>query len=531
MSANFARKATGLVRQAGAKDVFVYNVNFINIAIGVAFMFLFMPNGSYPGVNIYLSIILCTLFVLPTSLVYAMFASAMPRSGGEYVYVSRATTPLFGFVANWNYTIWCFFYIGVPAAFLGKYGISALFRELGVSFGSQEMTTWGNWFSTPLGTALTGTVLILVFATVFVYGVSLYMRIQNFSFVLASIGLAITAVVLMGHTPHSAVEAFNHYASAFTGNTHTYSEITAKLGTSVVTPEPFNLKQTLISMTWPFTVLGFSIASAYIGGEIKGANRSQMVGMPGSLFYSAIWLLIISFATLHAFGFSFLGNIAAVDPSNVNLGFTPTFSELAAALTHHVWLVLIIGVSFALWTYAWLPIYILTATRNLLAWALDGLAPSKVADVNEKTHSPMVAIVLSSLLGIGFLWLYAYDSAFTTITGFFGQVCGTFMLTSVGAIVFPYTQKDMFDASPVAWRVGGIPVLSILGVLSAIGMGVIAWAFLNDPQSGVSFSQPLMLYINLGVFLSGFVYFYVAKFIKARQGVDISLAFAEIPPE
>ena len=82
MSVNFARKATGLVRQAGAKDVFVYNVNFINIAIGVAFMFLFMPNGSYPGENIYLATILCTLFVLPTSLVYAMFASAMPRSGG-----------------------------------------------------------------------------------------------------------------------------------------------------------------------------------------------------------------------------------------------------------------------------------------------------------------------------------------------------------------------------------------------------------------------------------------------------------------
>jgi amino acid transporter len=531
MSVNFARKATGLVRQAGAKDVFIYNVNFINIAIGVAFMFLFMPNGSYPGVNIYLSTILCTLFVLPTSLVYAMFASAMPRSGGEYVYVSRATTPLFGFVANWNYTIWCFFYIGVPAAFLGKYGISALFRELGVLFGSQAMTTWGDWFSTPFGTAITGTVLIVGFAAVFISGVSLYMRIQTVSFILASIGLAVTAVVLMGATPHSAITAFNHYADAFTGNRDTYSAITANLGKNAITPAPFSLKETLISMTWPFTVLGFSIASAYIGGEIKGANRSQMVGMPGSLFYSAFWLLIISFATLHAFGYSFLGDIAAVNPANVKLGFTPTFSELAAALTHHVWLVLIIGVSFALWTYAWLPIYILTATRNMLAWALDGLAPSKIAEVNEKTHSPMVAIIFASVLGIGFLWLYAYDSAFTTITGFFGQVCGTFMLTSIGAIAFPYTQKDMFEASPVAWRVGGIPVLSILGVLSAIGMGVIAWAFLNDPQSGVSFGQPLMLYINLGVFLSGFVYFYAAKFIKARQGVDINLAFAEIPPE
>jgi len=74
-------------------------------------------------------------------------------------------------------------------------------------------------------------------------------------------------------------------------------------------------------------------------------------------------------------------------------------------------------------------------------------------------------------------------------------------------------------------------VLSIVGVLSLIGMLVIAWAFLNDPQSGISFSNPFMLYVNLGVFLSGFIYFYATKFIQARQGVDINLAFAEIPPE
>jgi amino acid transporter len=531
MTTNFARKATGLVRQASAKDVFIYNVNFINIAIGIALMFLFMPNGAYPGVNIYLSIVLCTLVVLPTSLVYAMFASAMPRSGGEYVYVSRATKPLFGFVASWNYTIWCFFYIGVPAAFLGKYGISALFRELGVFLGSAEMTGWGNWFTTPLGTALTGSVLIILFAWVFVSGVALYMRIQNLLFLVASVGLAVTALVLLAHHPEDAVAAFNHYAGSFTVNADTYHAIVANLGANAVQPAPFSLKQTLISMTWPFTVLGFSIASAYIGGEIKGANRAQMLGMPGSLLYSAVWLIIISFVTLHAFGFDFLGNLAAVNPANVHLGFTPNFSELAAALTGNLWLVLIIGISFALWSYAWLPIYILTATRNILAWALDGMAPGKIAEVNERTHSPLIAIIVSALLGLGFLWLYAYDAEFSTISGFFGQVCGTFVITSIGAIVFPYTQRDMFEASPVAWRLFGIPVLSILGVLSLLGMMTIAWAFLNDPQSGISFSAPFMLYVNLAVFLSGFVYFFAVKFIQARKGVDIDLAFAEIPPE
>src|SRR5438874_2468050 len=83
----FARKATGLVRQASAWDIFVYNTNFVNIPIGVAFIFLFVPAGAYPGANVFLSILLTTLVVLPTNLVYGALSAAMPRSGGEYVYV------------------------------------------------------------------------------------------------------------------------------------------------------------------------------------------------------------------------------------------------------------------------------------------------------------------------------------------------------------------------------------------------------------------------------------------------------------
>ncbi|MBO0839191.1 MAG: amino acid permease, partial [Actinobacteria bacterium] len=152
VAGGFARKATGLVRQASAFDVFIYNTNFINIAVGVAFIFLFVPAGAYPGANVYLSIVLCTVVVLPTNLVYGILASTMPRSGGDYVYVSRTLGPLWGLVANWNYTIWSFFYIGVPAAFLGKYGISSLMRTIGVYANNPGLVNVGSFFAAPLGT-------------------------------------------------------------------------------------------------------------------------------------------------------------------------------------------------------------------------------------------------------------------------------------------------------------------------------------------------------------------------------------------
>lgn len=528
-STNFSRKATGLVRQARASDVFIYNVNFINIAIGVAFMFLFMPAGAYPRSNMYLATVICTLAVLPTSLVYAMFASAMPRSGGDYVYVSRALSPIWGFAANWNYTLWSFLYIGVPAAFLGKYGISALTRALGATLHAPRLVAAGNWFTTPIGIFLTGLFLILLYVTLFGIGINVYMRLQMVFFIIATVGMLVTlAVFLFFHG--SFPVAFNHYMAPLSGKTNSYQAVIQSLGTHAVSSHSFGWRDTLVSMTWPFTVLGFSIASAYIGGEIKGANRAQLLGMPGSLIYSALWILLLIFAVSKVVGFNFMGDLGALDPSQLHLGFVPTFSEIATMLTHNLFIILIIGVGFMLWTYAWMPIYILTTTRNVLAWALDGLVPSKLADVSDRTHSPLWSIGLSGVLGTVFLFVYAFDPSFATISGFFGQVF-TFLLTSIAAIVFPYSQREMFDASPVKWRLGKLPVLSVLGGLSIVGMCLIEWAFLHDPNSGISFQSPVMLYINIGVFLSGFAYYLVAKWVRAAQGIDLSLVFREIPPE
>ncbi|MDI3257002.1 MAG: APC family permease [Kyrpidia sp.] len=529
MVGNFSRKATGLVRQANASDVFIYNVNFINIAIGVAFMILFMPTDAYPGVNMYGSTIFCFLAVLSCSLVYAMFASAMPRSGGEYVYVSRSLSPVWGFVANWNYTIWSFLYIGVPAAFLGKYGVSALCRSLGVYFQAPELVRIGDWFTSPLGVFLSGAVLILVYMALFSIGINAYMRLQLYLFMIASAGLvAILAVFATYHG--SMVEAFNHYMFTLTGNPDTYHAIMQMAGDGSPGDGGFSWHSTLSAMTWPFTVLGFSIASAYIGGEIKGANRAQLIGMPGSLIYSTLWILVIVWAVLHVAGLPFLRALDSANLQSLKIGFTPTFAELAAMLTNNLFLILLIGIGFLLWTFAWMPIYILTTTRNLMAWALDGLAPAKLADVSDRTHAPVWSIGVSGLLGLILLYVYAYDPTFATIAGFFGQVF-TFILTSIAAVAFPFRQKEMFEASPVNWRIGRVPLLSILGAVSILGLVLIEWAFLNDPNSGISFANPTMLLINVGVFLSGFIYYAIVRWIRSRQGIDLGLVFQEIPPE
>jgi APA family basic amino acid/polyamine antiporter len=526
----FARQATGLVRQAGAWDVFVYNTNFINIAIGVAFIFLFIPAGAYPGSNVYLAILLTVAAVLPTTIVYGTLASIMPRSGGDYVYVSRTLGPMWGLAANWNYTVWSFFYIGVPAAFLGKYGISSLMRTVGVYSGNLGLVNVGSFFASPTGTFLAGFVLIAIFTAIFITGLNTYMRVQNVLFVVAMLALVAIVVVAVGANPADYTARFNAYFASVTGHGDTAGTILSSLGKNAPAAASFDLHDTVASMTWVFSVLGFGLASAYIGGEVKGANRSQLRGMVGSVLFSALWLLLLVAVVLRVIPYNFVGAVGAADVGRTGLGFTPVFTELVSVMTTNWFLLILIGVGFCLWSYAWLPIYIITTTRNMLAWAFDGLLPVRVSSVDERFHSPVVAIVISAGLGVVFLGVYSFNTSFATISGFFGQVW-TYLLAGIAAIVLPYKLPEVFEASPVRWRLAGVPVLSIVGVLSLVGMGVIEYAYLNDPNSGISFRAPTMLLVNVAVFLSGFVFYAVTRMVRARQGIDVGLAFAEIPPE
>src|ERR1044072_4051412 len=88
----FERQATGLVREAGMWDVLVYNVNFISIGPMASFLFS-VTIPFYPGVKVYLNELIAFPIVIPLSLVFAMFAAAMPRSGGDSVYSSRPPPP------------------------------------------------------------------------------------------------------------------------------------------------------------------------------------------------------------------------------------------------------------------------------------------------------------------------------------------------------------------------------------------------------------------------------------------------------
>ena len=77
-------------------------------------------------------------------------------------------------------------------------------------------------------------------------------------------------------------------------------------------------------------------------------------------------------------------------------------------------------------------------------------------------------------------------------------------------------------------KVGGVPVITLVGIFSAIVEAVLLYAsFTNTIIGGSPSSYP----VAAGLAIAGLVIFYVARAYRKSQGINIDLVFKEIPPE
>src|SRR5437870_9654815 len=137
----FLRKATGLVREVSLIDALIMNTLGMNVAVGAVFLFLQAP-ANFPDGNMLVAVIIGTLLMAFTLLwVYSEFAAAMPRSGGDYVFVSRALHPFLGWLLSWSQGLWLiFFWVGFNAWFALVFAVPVDLSTIGAATGHAVWT-------------------------------------------------------------------------------------------------------------------------------------------------------------------------------------------------------------------------------------------------------------------------------------------------------------------------------------------------------------------------------------------------------
>src|SRR2546421_3956942 len=274
----FLRNATGLLREVSVLDAFIMNTFGMNIAVGAVFLFLQAP-ANFPDGNMLVAVIIGTLLMAFTLLwVYSEFAAAMPRSGGDYVFVSRALHPFLGWLLSWSQGLWLiFFWIGFNAWFALIFAVPVALSTISVATGQSAWMNGANalissfsfiGITTQWWVLLFGTAINVAFGALLLFGNRSYWRLQRWFFLFAG-GSILLAVLLLLFRGSDITSAWNAFAGKAGGLAFDKVIPTAQSAGYTLPSGGFNLGQTLLMLPWVFFVVGYAQGSAPSRGEGK----------------------------------------------------------------------------------------------------------------------------------------------------------------------------------------------------------------------------------------------------------------------
>jgi basic amino acid/polyamine antiporter, APA family len=530
----FSRPASGLIRVAGSTDVFIFNVGLVSVGIAIALNQYYGPS-LYPGAGIWLSTLLAAAGMLAVAATFYFWSVIFPRSGGVYVSLSRGLSPGFAFVGSLVETVILLYYAAFAASLVVKVGLSSFLGTVGVVAGNDTMLDWAASTAEPSGVFWIGTAVLVVAGLLLASGTRRYFTVQKVLFVLAVVGtLVLIAVLLLGSR-----DRFKENLTDLTGLDYQGVIATAKQNGYVT--GSFSIGKSIEFLVFPLLPLLGAVQSIGIGGEVKRFRRSQLLGMLGAVAATGLLIALFDGLAAKAFGYEFQGAVGFNSISGIADGSTeaatgasPWFTVLAGILTSNVLLAVVIMATFVAWIWFWIPAELAYTTRTMIAWSFDRLAPDRLGHVSERVHTPVVAIGLSTVGAVVFMWLIAYRNiAFLSLIEALVVVWGAAMLA---AVLFPRRRRELFDASPAASsRLGGTPLMVVTGAISLAFFALVLYLLWNDPiAAGPMFTLDHLsreFWIVLGIVVFGVVWFAGTRLYRRRQGIDVDLAFRQIPIE
>lgn len=537
----FSRPASGLIRVAGSTDVFIFNVGLVSIGIAIAFNQLYGPS-LYPGAAPWLSTLLAVVGMLFVAATFYAWSVTFPRSGGVYVSLSRSVGPGVGFVLSLVETIILMYYAALAAGLIVTVGLSSFFGTVGFIGESDLLLSWAANAASPQGIFWIGSGVLVLAGVLLTSGTRRYFAVQKVLFVIAVAGTLVLALMLVfGNS-----ETFFANFERFTGLTGEQVISAAQdLGWASA---PITFGASWAFLVWPLLPLLGGVQSVGIGGEIKSVRRTQLYGMLGAVVATGVVIALFDVLATRIFGYDFQGAIGfnsivgLVDPSTnawnfsteSSLGASPWFTVLIGILADNLLLVIVVMATFVAWIWFWVPAEIAYTTRTMIAWSFDRIAPDRLGEVSARFGTPTLAIWLSTAGSIVFMWFIAFQAiALLTLIEALTVVWGTAM---VAAVVFPRTRKSLFDMSPASeHRLAGMPLMSITGTIAALFLATVLYMLWNDPNAaGPLFSADGIraeFWLLVGVVVFGILWYRGVKSYRRRNGIDISLAFKQIPIE
>jgi len=536
----FSRQASGLTRVMSPWSAFMYN--FLTMGVIFPWTFVWAPE-AFPGVSVWAACLFATLLELPIALAYVWMATAMPRSGGDYVFQSRVIGGTIGFpIVMSGFVIWILQWVALAGWLFANLGLAPLFLGLGVHYHSAGLINAGVWAESKNGIVITSIIGAAAMAALLVSGFKNYVRLQYFMFAATGILVIIMLVQFLRTSPAAFATAINHFNGIVDKNPAYYTwlqhDVSSVPGGYNLAPK-FALGATLLAAPIAWTSTQWATYSVEQGGEIKGARvfKNQMFIIIGSLLAVGVVLALIAAAEQHAVGTGFFNASSAsyyggVSASGTGVGHTLPFPGMfAIVISPYPIITVLAAVSFMLASLQITCNCYIGVTRIMVGMSLDRILPAWVSKVHSKLHTPvnahLVYFVLGALVIIGYNELAKWTSLTLGVT----LACGyVFVFSAIAAALLPFRARALYEAAPGSqYRLWGVPLVTVFGVIGALAGAAALIAFLTYSGYGLKGTTP---YIIVALILVGsFVYYWISRYYQRGKGINVSYAFREIPPE
>ncbi|MFB6092032.1 MAG: APC family permease [Haloquadratum sp.] len=368
--------------------------------------------GPAAAVSFALGAVIALLVALPAS----ELATAMPKSGGGYYFISRALGTLPGAVVGISIWLGLVFATAFYLVGFGNYA-AAVLREAGVAVGGVPIVT-------PLA---------LVFGAVLtalnLFGTENAATLQNYV-----VGLLLTILVLF--LSYGGLDAVGVFGRQSTPETFA----------------PFGLAPVFTTAALVFTsYLGFAQV-ATVAGDIKRPGRNLPLAMVASVVIVGVLYVATIFVATSAFGSAALASFGETAIVEVARDFVGPGGAIAILLAG-----LLATVSSA-------NASILSTSRAVFAVSKDALLPRYAARMNLRYGTPHVALSMAGgpvlvLVAVGEVEVLAEVASFLHLV--------MYSLLCVALVAMRRDEPEWYDP---AFRVPAYPLVAGLGAVASAAL-------------------------------------------------------------
>ena len=360
----------------------------------------------------------------------AELGAAMPRAGGQYVYLSEAYGPVWGYLYGWS-----------AVAVINTASIAAV----GVAFSEYLRFFFPITDVSIKGIAVATIVLLTIINILDVKSGARFQNVFTISKLGAIFGIIILGLVMKGGSNQNLSPFFSDQS---------FTELVGPLGLAMV------------SVLWTFD--GW-IFITYVAGEVKNPGRNIPLSLIFCMLIVVTIYLLLNYVLIYTLGFTGMNgsDLVVSDAASVFLG------NKGAAIVTLIILISLIGANNG---------FVLTSARINYAMAKDKLFFYQASQIHPRFKSPSNALIIQCV------W-----ASLLTFTGTFNQLITYIIFASwifygmsAGAVIILRNKKPDMERPYKTPVYPWIPIIFILFAIfltintiieaprdAAIGAGII----------------------------------------------------------